>query len=973
MALETVVIKIKGDSKELDATIKKIQKVGIVDKKNAESFKKTSKTMGSGFDGLKKKAMALGATMLGAFAIQQVITKAIGTLKDFEKELSTLQSITGSTAKEMEFYAQAAKDVGQETKTSAKDVVEAFTNIGSAQPELLKNGAALAEVTKQALILSKAAGIDATSAAISLTGAMNQYGASADDAAKFADIFATSQQKGSSFIAATSEALKNAGAAAAATGLSFETTNAALQALAKGSILGSEAGTALKSLLLKLSKQNDDKINPSIVGLSAALEELGKKNLDVNAAMKLVGITGAAGLLTLVKQRDTFFELDGALNETGNAMAQMEINTDNLDGSLDEMGNAWEIFILQMSGAGGVLTTAAEMVTSLIRAFTSSNKSLTKETQTLFKENTKSISQATALKNEYEKLNAKTNKTEQETRRLHEITGQLSDMFGTSVVNIDKETGALSLNTTELVKQISIRQALQSEQARELLADKLRFETQVERIKINKEWLDQLKQSKDVSVTVLNVLNDEAGALGITTKQTGELTYEVTKLSDAEQLLVERIRKAQAGLASEGIIKQELINVNETLLESGIDLEAIAASQTMVSSATETTAESTYKAGDGFKALQKQASILKKALLDQALTGDLDEETLKQLEVVTDKLTKAQRLLKTALGETTKELLAGTGDTHAEEMKARDEEDKALFNNKKLRGQIAKESIELAKLTGQTQEELAIEFANSEFETFKEFEEKKREEVQKTEDARVEKIQNTIDLISNIEQQASAIFAQISENKLIAIDNEETRALESQGLGEEELADRQKEIQEKAAKDRADIMRKQAIADKASAIAQATMRTALAVVSALAMLPPNIPLSVIVGTLGAAQVAAIAAQPIPEFHEGKKAELKDGEMFAKILKSESVIPPEQSRKYKGAIDSMIDKKFENYVFQEYMLPMMKSMSKKDVTPYNDVHLWNNQKKQIKLMQESNGLTKAMIKTLDNTNSRRSWK
>ena len=108
MALETVVIKITGDSKELDATIDKIQKVGLVDKENAKSFKKTSKQMESGFDGLKKKAMALGATMLGAFAIQQVVSSAINTLKNFEKELSTLQSITGSTAKEMEFFQQAA-------------------------------------------------------------------------------------------------------------------------------------------------------------------------------------------------------------------------------------------------------------------------------------------------------------------------------------------------------------------------------------------------------------------------------------------------------------------------------------------------------------------------------------------------------------------------------------------------------------------------------------------------------------------------------------------------------------------------------------------------------------------------------------------------------------------------------------------------------------------------------------------------
>ena len=366
MALETVVIKITGDSKDLNKTIDQLEKVGKVDRQNAESFKKTSRQMGSVFDSLKTKAMALGATMLGAFTIQQVVGNAINTLTNFEKELSTLQSITGSTAKEMEFFKQAAKDVGQATKTSATEVVKAFTMIGSAQPELLKNSKALAEVTKQALILSKAAGIDATSAATALTSAMNQFGVSADDAAKFTDIFATSQQKGSSFIAATSEALVNSGAVAAAAGLSFETTNAAIQALAKGAIVGARAGTALRGVLSKLSKQTDDSINPSMVGLGKTITELAKRNLTLKDATKLVDEEGATGLLTLIKQRDIYFELDGTLNDTGNAMEQMAINTDNLDGSLEELGNNWEGFILGLSGSEGVLKDTADIFSDFL-------------------------------------------------------------------------------------------------------------------------------------------------------------------------------------------------------------------------------------------------------------------------------------------------------------------------------------------------------------------------------------------------------------------------------------------------------------------------------------------------------------------------------------------------------------------------------------------------------------------------------
>ncbi|MEK0325720.1 MAG: phage tail tape measure protein, partial [Nitrosopumilus sp.] len=225
--LDKVVIKITGDTKGVDSTLKKLQELGKVDKQNAASFKQTSKEQGKALDFVKGKGITLGVTLLGAFAIQAVVGDAIRTLKKFEKELSTLQSITGSTVEEMEFFSKAAITVGRATKTSATEVVKAFTLIGSAQPELLKNSEALAEVTKQALILSQAAGIDATQAATALTSAMNQFGAEAKDAAKFTDIFATSQQKGSSFIADTSEALINAGAAASAAGLSFETTNAA--------------------------------------------------------------------------------------------------------------------------------------------------------------------------------------------------------------------------------------------------------------------------------------------------------------------------------------------------------------------------------------------------------------------------------------------------------------------------------------------------------------------------------------------------------------------------------------------------------------------------------------------------------------------------------------------------------------------------------------------------------------------------
>ena len=828
MALETVVIKITGDSKDLNKTIDQLEKVGKVDRQNAESFKKTSRQMGSGFDSLKTKAMALGATMLGAFTIQQVVGNAINTLKNFEKELSTLQSITGSTAKEMEFFKQAAKDVGQATKTSATEVVKAFTMIGSAQPELLKNSKALAEVTKQALILSKAAGIDATSAATALTSAMNQFGVSADDAAKFTDIFATSQQKGSSFIAATSEALVNSGAVAAAAGLSFETTNAAIQALAKGAIVGARAGTALRGVLSKLSKQTDDSINPSMVGLGKTITELAKRNLTLKDATKLVDEEGATGLITLIKQRDIYFELDGTLNDTGNAMEQMAINTDNLDGSLDELNNAWEGLMLAFGGSTGVLKGVTDELTGMVTATTD-------------------IIELDATW--FEKLAA------------------LVDQSGLYRFTLKREAEA--------------RKRVKEEQEEKIEKTK-------EEIELDKK-LAELEKNR--------------------AKTIGDLKKELKELREAQNALIpgsRELAKNQARIKEiQKILKGE-----------------------------------TKKVSTEFELLQKVVSKLKKELLDQALAGDLDEKTLAKLKDATDKLTKAQEKLNDAVKVETDEDIAKKAAARA-----------TAIN--KMRSM----EMDIDEFVKQVEDE----------------NQRKRDE---NFNKRVEQVNKIAAITSDVEGQLSAIIGQANENKLIGIDNEEKRALEAleaQGLAEEELAKKQKEIQEKAEKERAKILTKQFKADKAGAIIQATIATSMAVIKALStgLIVPNIPFGALMGALGAAQIATIAAQPIPEFHEGKKAELKDGEIFAKVLKSESVIPPEQSKKYKGAIDSMIDKKFENYIFQEYMLPMMKSMSKKDATPYDDVHLWNNQKKQIRLMQESNGLTKLMIRTLD-TNSRRSW-
>ena len=64
------------------------------------------------------------------------------------------------------------------------------------------------------------------------------------------------------------------------------------------------------------------------------------------------------------------------------------------------------------------------------------------------------------------------------------------------------------------------------------------------------------------------------------------------------------------------------------------------------------------------------------------------------------------------------------------------------------------------------------------------------------------------------------------------------------------------------------IQRQQAESQKRLAMFNIAINTAQGITSALAMLPPNIPLAVTIGVIGAAQLAMTASQPIPQFAVG---------------------------------------------------------------------------------------------------------
>lgn len=349
-------VRILFKNNEFDRSINKTRK-------QVSDFKKVTESVGGSIVSMTKGFATLGGI---SFALMDVTKKSM----EFEKSLSGLRSLTGLGAKDMEYFKKAAIDLGSTSTQTASQVVEAYKLIGSQQPELLKNREALNEVTKQAIILAEAAGMDVPSAAKALSGSINQMGESANVAGEYINILAAASQSGSADIQYLSKAIEKSGGAANSVGVKYNELVAAIETIAPKITEASEAGTNLRNIFLILEGSSDNNLRPSVVGLSKALDNLASKNLDATQMTKMFGRESVTAALALVNAKDQYKGYIDAITGTNTALEQQRINNANLEGSLNAVSSAWEGFILTMNKSNGFLSTAAQGVASLIQNLT---------------------------------------------------------------------------------------------------------------------------------------------------------------------------------------------------------------------------------------------------------------------------------------------------------------------------------------------------------------------------------------------------------------------------------------------------------------------------------------------------------------------------------------------------------------------------------------------------------------------------
>lgn len=352
--------------------------------------RKTAET-GSEIEKLNQKKQVfsqLGTAALGFGAAAAAgVGIAISRFAEFDQQMSYVQAATHETASNMNLLRDAALEAGARTVYSA-------TEAAGAIEELAKAGVSTADILKGgldgALDLAAAGGLDVAQAAGIAATALKTFGLEGKDMSHVADLLAAGAGKAMGDVTDLSQALAQGGLVAKATGLSLEETTAALAAFAAQGLLGSDAGTSLKTMLQRLTPQSKEAkdqfdalgisaydANGQFVGLADFAGQLRDKMKDLtpearNAAMSVMFGSDAVRAANVLYEEGAkgIEDWTAAVDDQGYAAETARQRLDNLKGDLERLGGAFDTALIQSgSGANESLRALTKTATGLVDMF----------------------------------------------------------------------------------------------------------------------------------------------------------------------------------------------------------------------------------------------------------------------------------------------------------------------------------------------------------------------------------------------------------------------------------------------------------------------------------------------------------------------------------------------------------------------------------------------------------------------------
>jgi TP901 family phage tail tape measure protein len=217
------------------------------------------------------------AAAVGAAAIGAGLVSSVRVAMDFEKSMSAVAAKTQAGQEDMAKLTELAKDLGRSTQFSAKEVADGMDFLAMAGFKVNDMLTAMPGL----LDLAAAGNLDLASTADIVSNILGGMNMEATETGRVADVLAKAATSSNVSVGMLGETFKFVAPVAAQAGAGLEDVAAAAGLLGDAGIQGSEAGTGLRSVLLRLAAPPTE--------AAKALERLGVSTKDASGNMRPFG------------------------------------------------------------------------------------------------------------------------------------------------------------------------------------------------------------------------------------------------------------------------------------------------------------------------------------------------------------------------------------------------------------------------------------------------------------------------------------------------------------------------------------------------------------------------------------------------------------------------------------------------------------------------------------------------------------
>ena len=294
-----------------------------------------------------KTAAKIATAAFAAVKIGDFVKDAVDTYSEFNQAMAETAGIAGATEDEYKQLQAAAQEMGKRTTKTATEAAQALGYMSLAGWNVNDSISALEPVLR----LSEATSMDLATCSDLVTDSMSALGLGVDDLTNYLNVAVQANNKSNTTAQALMEAMIGCGGAAKSAGMDYKQTAAALGILANNGIKGAEAGTALNSMLVRMTTKDVaqkafKELGVSIYDSSGAMRDMQDILVELNGAMSGLSQEQKNNYMAAIAGTNYYTQfgylLEGVAEGADGAAStwtQLTEAFDNSDGALDAMAN----------------------------------------------------------------------------------------------------------------------------------------------------------------------------------------------------------------------------------------------------------------------------------------------------------------------------------------------------------------------------------------------------------------------------------------------------------------------------------------------------------------------------------------------------------------------------------------------------------------------------------------------------------